>query len=234
MLPVFGHAQMMATIVAGTAPPAASAPVLISSVCGPATPAVGGGTSASISTTGANSLLAVQSSANPNNTPTDSLSNTFSSEATAPGGAPTLIMWSSQNPSVGAGYTITTGTGSNYPVVCVLAFSNMSTTALFESGTSNDVNSATSPVTMPTTTPTFAGNNVIVTAASCDAGCASTMSISAGYSTPIYIPLIGGAAYGLFLSYKVQVGTASAAPVWTASNGSNKIDAVIGVFKGAN
>jgi hypothetical protein len=205
---------------------------LVSSVCGPNSPASGGGSSVAINTTGANFLVQVQSTANTGLWMSDSFSNNWHTSAGTTGTSNTdLQIYYVVNPVVGANHVFTLASGGQYPTFCVYAFSGMDTTAaVFETGTWAGSKVTTTSASV-STTPTWAGNNLII--AGLGAGTAAeTYSINSGFATPIGI-INTTNAFNTQASFKVETGTATVAPTWTISP-SAATSVGIATFKGAN
>ena len=230
--------QILQPIAAATAAATVAPPTLIASTCGPASGTGYRLPTAPINTTGATGLIMFEIQSNGPSF-SDSYSNTWTTAGSYNNGGQYIAAGYVQNPVVGPGHTFT---GSDYyPGQCVVAFSNADVSTFFESGTF--IGGTTSPgttLTLPSVTPTFSGNNIVVSAASCGGNCnfpgTTILSANSGIMTPASIAPASGVTYGLTLGYLIQSGTAAVTPTWSVSGtaASNAVTGVIAVFKGAH
>jgi hypothetical protein len=207
--------------------------ILVSSVCGPASPpgSGNGGVSAAIDTTGADLLVYAVSAAG-SSTPSDSKGNTWTNPSVFFGSGPGIYLYYAQNPAtVGPGHTFTNGAaGGSYPGICVLAFKTMQTSTVYNSDAVGTAVSATTIQAASLTPPS--GHQVIISALSLNAGNGVTATIDSGFDTPIGVPQ-GANDYGIYLSWYEQVSGAGVAkqPTWTVSSGGT-IKTFTASFKG--
>lgn len=199
----------------------------INHVCGPATPASGGGSSAAVNMTGATFYVITMSiSTFSPLTVMDSNSDTFVTiPATLQGGA---------NFAYAQGITGTsavtfslTGTGTQ-PGFCVMGFSGIKPTSAYE-----NVNSFYATCCTPATiqagsvTPT-ANYNLFIAELAWNSTSANT--IDSGY-TAFCFPQVS-TNYGNCGAYLIHAGTAASNPTWSMSAANSNISAGIAVFQG--
>lgn len=180
-----------------------------------------GATSASINTTAATLLVAVDadyifSSLGPMS---DSKGNTWIARTTYGTGGPKVKIYYVENPTVGTGHTFSCSGNSNG--IAIIAFSGTKTSSVYD--TENGAN-ATSP---GSTTPSE-DNEVLVTGWCANSG--SGYSVDSGFTlqeSRNYNP--GDNTMGFGLAYLIQTTAAAKNPVWSGGGDVS----VIATFKAA-
>jgi hypothetical protein len=109
-----------------------------------------------------------------------------------------------------SGETFSASAGNGYPGACVLGFSNMAISGVYESGTQVSA-SSNSP---GSATPTYGNSNVFV-ALTEYGGTWTGLTINSGFLGVNYISYAGGTTYGCGAAYLIQSGTTSQNPTWT-------------------
>lgn len=122
----------------------------------------------------------------------------------------TIQMFYCANPTVGAAHTFTVAT--DFPGICVAAFSGTTTDAWPEGPTSTTGNTS---LTLPTITP--AQDDSIVVTMLGQGASAVTMSIDGGFTKTDEVG--GTTAQKCALAYLIQTSAAAAAPTWTWAGG---------------
>jgi hypothetical protein len=140
---------------------------------------------------------------------------------------PTINMYYFQNVNGVSGETFSVTGSSSYPGFCVIGFSGMATSGVFESGTQSTANAA-SP---GSSTSTYTGYNIFFTGSGAGTNF-SAAAIHSGYQTPIAITNAAD-IYPSAISYRIQSGIGSQDPTWTLT-GSTGQWSTQAVFKGAN
>jgi hypothetical protein len=192
-----------------------------------------GGTTSVFNTTGANFIAVTVSYYAPGGsvTVTDNKGNGApfcrTPVASASQDAVVLCFW--QNPTVGAGHTFTVSGTSSFSGACVEPFSNMATTATFDTEALGSA-PASANCTTGTVTPS-AGNKVLISGFSSD-GATGPYSIGSGFTADAAVVYASGVHFGLAAAHLIQ--TPNGAPVnptWTGASGANTACNLV-AFKG--
>ena len=198
----------------GTAP--MSMPALVGAVCT-------NGTSSAVSMTGANFFVASVAGAAVGGSVSDSSRNAWIA-LTGAGSGPADQLFYAQNPTVTSSQTFTLGTGGSSTTLCVLGFSNMATSGVYEAGTVNNHTTAAGGTTATTggTTPAAPINVLITSIANGTSGVRGS-SIDSGFTLPSGgISTGSGGYWGNAIGYLIQTGTASQNPTWTMNGTSGQ------------
>jgi len=207
-------------------------PVLVASVCGPATLAVNGGASAAVSDAAANFAVIYVATAS-SVAPSDSLSNTWTA-LTGTGSNPYVNFYYSQGYTGGSSHTFTVTGGHQSPGFCLLSWSGMATSGVYETGTWAANGVQPNPLQPGSATPTFTGHNLFITGITgATGGIGQTYSINGSFSSPIDVAG-SSVAYAAWVSYLVQVGQTAQNPSWSSNDPYQYSVGAIAIFKGAN
>jgi hypothetical protein len=186
-------------------------------------------TTAAVNTTGANFLVMVCGQYGGSaQTPSDSLSNTWSSRTLYNSSATSLqLFYTGPTATVGASQTFTcSGGGTAYPALAVAAFSNVAMTP-YDVENGHGTSSAASTVQPGSITPGVA-NELVISGFTSDG---TQSSISVDSSLTITDSFLGsGTSVCISLAYIVQSSATAVNPLWTGST-SNDLIANIASFK---
>jgi hypothetical protein len=152
---------------------------------------------------------------------------TFTSMGFA-GTAPGITVWYAQNPSGSSAETF--HVNDAVEGMCIMAFSGMVTSAVFETGTDHYGQSA-SPVQASASSAPGSGNQLLISAAAMLGADTATIDAPSGFSTPLQISFLSGNYYGAAISYKIQSGSATFRPTWTAA-ATTSLSTAQGAFQG--
>jgi hypothetical protein len=164
--------------------------------------------------------------------PSDSFGNVWT-PLTGGYGTPYVQIFYAQNYSGGSNHTFTLTGGAQYPAFCVMSWSGMATSSVYETGTWAANAVQPNPLQAGSVTPTYTGHNLFIAAISGPTG-AQTYSINGSFSTPIGFTNISNQSWGAWMSYFVQAGGASQNPSWSSNDPYEWSIGAIAVFKGAN
>jgi hypothetical protein len=172
------------------------------------------GTSSAVNMTGTNFFVGSVVGGGGTGLPGDSSGNTWASLTGGGSGNYTQLFYV-QNPTVTAAQTFNPGsTGGT--TFCVLAFSNMATSGVYEAGTVNNNFTASGGTTAtPGSTTPLSSVNVIVTAIGNSSSGVAASSIGSGFTLPAAAIYPGNSNWGNAIAYSIQTGTASQNPIWT-------------------
>jgi hypothetical protein len=228
---LMGTITAVAVAVAGLSTPP-TGPTLVAHAVKAATTASTAVTPA-VDTTGATLLVVVvgQWLSATFGTVTDSKGNTWTA-LTSPFTNPVReAMFYAAAPTVGPSHTVTySGTGSQYPSMCMAAFAGVRLTApLDQSVGTGAAGSGTTPITPPSITPTAAKPLLI---AGLGFEGTVTWSISAGFTLTDQITWVNNVNFGTALAYLVQGTAATVNPTWTGP-GASASAATTASFHGA-
>jgi hypothetical protein len=186
-------------------------------------------TSAACNTTGANFLVFVCGEYGGSaETPSDSLSNTWSSRTLYSGSATRIqLFYTGPTATVGAAQTFTcSGGGTAYPALAAAAFSNVAATP-YDVENGHGTGSATTTVQPGSITPGV--NNELVISGFTSDGTQSSISVDSSLS--ITDSFLGsGTSVCISLAWIVQSGAAAVNPTWTGGT-SNDLTANQASFK---
>lgn len=200
-----------------------------------ASPGANGGASSGIDTTGANffvicigyysgggssSVAVSDSKSNAGWTHLNDYSQSFDSTR--------FTMYYCTPTTVGSAHTFTVSNTGIYPGFCVLAFSGMAATSVFQSGTDHG-NNALSTTIQPGACA-GSGSTLVITGVSF--GVAGTMSIGSGFAISDQVNYSAGVDVGCAGAYLIQSPGSSVNPTWTENPTSN-LAAGIAAFAGA-
>lgn len=189
-------------------------------------------TTAAIDTTGASLLIVVISDYAAGVTqaaPSDSKSNTWSNLTTQTSSTVTRMRISYvANPTGGTGHTFAATGTTDYPTICVAAFSHVATTSPFD--VQNGSNSGSGSVTTLQPGSVTPGANAELLVTGLSFAVSGTASIDSGFTITDQSNYMAGAAIGGAMAYKVQTTAAAVNPTWTAGAAS-ELSATIATFK---
>lgn len=191
----------------------------------------GGGTTASINTTGADGIVIVLANGTILGTVGDNKGNTYDliGLSNTPASTGQCSLWFVPNPVVGAGHTFSFGGTSTFPSGFVIALSG---TAAFQYPIAIRASqTTTSGQTSTALTPLV--NNCIVIAGLEYNDTVTLPSINGGFTITDSVLGVAGNKFGGALAYLIQTGAASAQPTWTWTN-SVRNAAVLAVFQSTN
>lgn len=181
-------------------------------------------------TTGANFLCMSVSSSTGVSAIIDSLNATGWTKVVTEGTGPSNELWYIQNPVVGAGHSITVN--GAFLGVCLLGFSGLVLTSTLESFAHNSTFGGTTGQG-GSVTPGTGQQLIIATCGGTLFGTPDALTIDSGFSTPVFIALVGGLNYAAAVSYLIQSGAAPTNPTWTSNPPSSTVFSCInGVFQG--
>lgn len=167
-----------------------------------------GGTTNAIDTTGANLIVvAIAYFSGTISSISDSKSNTWTALTNAANGSNEFRLFYCLNPTVGSGHTFTVSASSQYPTICVAAFSGVKTASAF------DQQSAVGSTNPGSVTPTE-DNELVVTGLCGDCDATSTYS---GFTVTNAIAFTGGSFMGGAMAYKVQTTATTVNTAWSAT-----------------
>lgn len=154
----------------------------------------------------------------PNNTPTDSKSNTWTPLTKNNLAARGIRAFYSQNPTVGSGHTFTYSEAGSFPSIAMMAFSGSSASPFDVENTNNgvDVSSLTSGSVTPNNDNSLIVNATLTetTGSGITKGTLGSSYVNQGFVTP------SGGNEGVSYGYIIQTSAAATNPTWTfdASN----------------
>jgi hypothetical protein len=179
-----------------------------------AAPGLNGGTTGSITTTGATLIVICISSygLGLTSTPTDSKGNTYTGLTSITGGQSRNRIFYCSAPSVGSGHTFTYSATTSALGIHVMAFSGVSTLSPFldETGSSS---SSTNSISGGSLTPASSGA-LIVTGLTLENSIAG-LAISSPFTIQTTNAYVNGSAMGGASGYYVQPTAAAINPTWT-------------------
>lgn len=183
-------------------------------------------TTPAINTTGANLIVVSSGDYLGNGTnvaPTDSNGNTYTLRQTATGSiAAQTQIWECQNPTVGAGHTITRV--GNYQCLFVSAWSGAAATSQYDKGSSGT--SVSTSVQPGSITPANA-NSLVIASLGSDTTTSSTASIDSGFTITDQFAPVGGVSEGGGQAYLIQSAAAAVNPTWSGLTGAGDLTACI-------
>ena len=187
-------------------------------------------TTAAITTTGATLLIVVvgQYETSPVGTVTDSKGNTWTALTSQglSGNVREKVFYTVPT-TVGTGHTVTyTGTGADYPALCVAAFAGVLGTSPLDQ-TAGAV--GTSSVSAGSVTPTQV-NELVISGLGYNQ--TTTVAISGGFTLGAHAPYQSGANFGAALAHLIQTTAVVANPTWSLPS-SDGAAATNATFKAA-
>jgi hypothetical protein len=187
-----------------------------------------GGTTSGVNTTGASFLVVGVSwvASGTQNTPTDSLGNTYTPLTTYSSFGPTVGLFYAANPAVGAGHTVTATGSFVFNAIFFAAFSGVATSLPFDAINGGFSNSSPASQQFGSVTPANS-NSLVVALSGIDFGGVGT--INSGFT--ITDTLAGTSDYGGGLAYLVQTTATAVNPTWSWVTAGGSVAGSNAVFK---
>lgn len=200
---------------------------------------INGGSASAFNSTGAK-IIAVATGSVPitSFTVTDNFGNTYGARADTQNGNNRTILWTCENPTVGAGHVVTITGTSVFASMCVAAFSNSLQPTSFDSSVGFTTALSTAAINTTNITPSQNGELILTTlvSSSITASPPTVVSSPPGLSFIIIdsVNFNNGVSYGSALAWGEQVTAATTSATWTeAAAPVNNNGANIACFKAA-
>lgn len=172
-----------------------------------------GGTTTAINTSGANLIVVSISSYTAYSTLTDSNGNTWTALNGYFNSSAFVKLYYCYAPTVGASHTFTAAGATNYPAICVSAFSGAATSPF-------DVQNGSATGSPGSITPS-ASNGLVITASVAQAP--GTPTIDSGMTITDVISYSSGISMGGAMAYIIQTAATAISPTWSTPAGSSAI-----------
>lgn len=166
-------------------------------------------------------------------TPSDSKANTWtrirSQDSNNAGADPTVELYYSLNPTVGAGHTFSFNPGSGGPVVCVGAFAGSHASAVVDQSNGAGLFANNTSQVSGSITPT--ADNCLVISALCQISAGATPAVSGGSLVVLAsAPSVSAQCVGGAMAYEIQTTAAARQASWSWTGNSGGSSALIGSF----
>lgn len=176
-------------------------------------PGSGGGTSSSVDTSGANTIV-IAVAAGSSVTVSDSKGNAYNPSPQVSTGSIRQQFFRCDAPVVGSGHTFTVTGTAVYPCFHVLAFSGAKSfpAIQFSSGASSGTSQSTGSITPP------ADNYLLITATAVGGSSSGEAADSPFSSNSYFQNFSGGVNYGGGIAYEIQTTATARNPTWSGSS----------------